>query len=257
MRKRIDFTRENRPYCYYSRIALLHSEEVVLFKIDTGYNFLLRAVNEKHNERAARCPQLETFLPGAVNVGTEEITVVGQWPVGKSVILSSTIGLPAPLVAGQVYFVQSFAGGKVKLSSTYGGGVLNLTTQGAGVHTLYAAPCPDIGYRIGRVSSGIDDHYAPVFPQFFASPGPVGCQVYVDNSYTAQTGNLGVNFSATARKLAAPKDSLFIWGETIEVRITGQKINSPTIAEDNLPSYADIFLVGRHYPENALPEWKD
>jgi hypothetical protein len=257
MRKRIDFSRLNRPYCYYSRIALLHSEETVFFKIDSGFNFLLRAVNEKHNERAARCPVSETFLPAVVNLGTSEITVTGQWPVGKSIVFSSTIGLPAPLVAGQTYFVKSFGGGLITLSLTYGGALLALTTQGAGVHTIRAAACPDIGYRIGRVSSGIDDHYSPLFPQFFASPGPVGCNVYVDNSYTAQQGNLGVNFTATARKLAAPKDSLFIWGETIEVRISGQKINSATIAEDNLPSYADILLVGRHYPEGALPEWRD
>ena len=261
MRKRIDFTRENRPHCYYSRIALLHAEETIFFKIDSGYNFLLRAVNEKHNERAALCPVRETFHPGAVNVATEEITVTGQWPVGKSVIFSSTIGLPAPLVAGQVYYVRSFAvAGPVfviTLSLTYGGGLLNLTTQGAGIHTITAALCPDLGYRIGRVSSGIDDHYSPVAPQFFASPGPVGVGVYVDNSYTAQQGNLGVNFTATPRKLASPKDSLFIWGETIEVRISGQKINSPTIAEDNLPSYADVLLVGRHYPEGSLPEWRE
>lgn len=258
MRKRIDFSRENRPYSYYARVALLHPEEVVLFKIDTGYNFLLRAVNEKHNERAAFCPVRENFLPGAVNVATDEITVVGTWPVGKTVFFSTTIGfLPAPLAPLTPYYIQSFAAGKIKVSLTYGGAAIDLTAQGLGTHTISAAPCPEIGYRIGRVSSGIDDHYAPVMPQFFASPGPLGVNVYADNSYTAQQGNLGVNFTATARKLAAPKDSLFIWGETIEVRISGQKINSPTIAADNLPSYADILLVGRHYPENALPEWRE
>jgi hypothetical protein len=262
MRKRIDFSRENRPYCYYQRVAILHPVESVLFKIDSGYNFLLRAVNEKHNERAASCPIVETFLPGAVNTTTNEITVVdsSKWPVGRSVTFKTSVvgGLPAPLAVNTVYYILTSLSNKITLSLSLGGAVIPLTTTGSVGATfgLNAATCPDIGFQIGRVSSGQDEHYRPVAPQYFASPGPLGAGVYVETgSYPKQTGNLGVNFTATPRKLARPMDSLFIWGETIQVRITGQTINSPTDPLLNLPSYADILLVGRHYPESALPEW--
>jgi hypothetical protein len=255
-RKRIDFSRENRPYSYYQRVRILHSMESVLFKIDPRYNYLLRAVMERHNGYAADCPATESFLPGAVDLVNDQITVVGNWPVGRAVSVTSTVAAPVPLVANTVYYVQAFAGGKIKLALTFGGAAINLTGIGAGVHTLYAALSPDIGFEIDRVSSGEGEFYAPVNPELFASPGPIGVGVFAEAApYTGNPAGFGVNFTATPRKLARPMDSLFISGETIQIRITGQLVNSTTNAALNLPSYVDIMLSGRHYPDNSLPVW--
>ena len=257
MRKRIDFTRENRPYFYYARVPILHPIESLLFKVDSGFNFLFRCMNEKHNERAAFCPVSENFVPANVDLVNNRITVAAAsaWPVGASVFFTSTVALPAPLLPNITYYVIAHPTvTTVQLSLSYGGPAVVLAGIGAGVHTLWAQVCPNIGFRIGKVSSGLDEHYSPLQPQFFASPGPLGVGVIAE----AAPFNLdayGVNFTATPRKLAKPYDSLYISGETIQVKITGQKINSVTLAQANLPSWADVFLVGRHYPDNSLPTW--
>jgi hypothetical protein len=258
MRKRIDFSRENRPYFYYQRVKILHSIESLLFKVDSGYNFLFRCMNEKHNERSAFCPVSES--PVAADLINNGITAtIANWPVGKSVFFTNAGGaLPPPLLPNITYYVVGFVPillpTAVQLSLTYGGPPVVLLGAGAGVNTMWAVNCPPIGFQIMKVSSGLDEHYTPLLPEYFASPGPLDVGVFAE----AAPYNLdayGVNFSATPRKLAKPYDTLYISGETIQVKITGQKINSATLPEDNLPSFVDVFLVGRHYPDNSLPSW--
>lgn len=256
MKKRIDFSRENRPQSYYSRVPLLHSVESVLFPIDTGYSFLLRGVMSRHNAFSGNCVESETFLPGAVDPVADTIALIGPVGVGAAAVFASTVGLPAPLVAGTVYFVRSYAGGLATLSLTHGGGLLDLTTTGGGVHTFFAAQCPDIGLSIERVSSGEGEFRDPLLPELFASPGSVGVGVFTEPTpYPKIAGGYGVNFTATPRKLARAMDSFFITGEAIQVLVSGQTIRDPVDAMQNSPSFIDIMLVGRHYPDNSLPEW--
>lgn len=257
MRKRLDFTRENRPYCYFQRVAILHQEEALVFPVDRRYNFVLRAVYEKHNAWSAYCPQNENFLPGAVNVPLSQISLAGNWPVGKSVAFTSTGAVPPPIVPNQVYFVRSFVLGPpniITLSATYGGPLFVLAGAGAGVHTIHAARSPEIGIRIDRVSTGLGEFYAPVFPGFFATPGPENAGVYQEAA-PFDLRAFSVNFTATPRMLAKPINSLFYSSDVMHVKISGQTINSATQPEDNLPSYLDLMLAGRHYPESSMPLW--
>lgn len=50
---------------------------------------------------------------------------------------TTTITLPAPLVAGTTYYARDITGGTFKVSATSGGAVLNITDAGAGVHTVF------------------------------------------------------------------------------------------------------------------------
>ena len=254
MIKRVDFSRENRPFWLFRRVPILHSVEPVLFDIDNQYNYILQSISEKHNQYAAFCPASETFLPAAVNPGTEEITLAGSWPVGREVMFTSTNALPPPLAAGVVYFVQAIGVGTIILSTSYGGGILNLTGAGVGIHTIRPAPCPAISFDILATGPGEGWHYAPVPVDLFASPGETGVDLKQETA-PADTTAYSVNFGASPRKPAKILNYPFDHKDTIQIRITGQTINNTANALDNLPSYVDVVLFGRYYPENRLRQW--
>jgi len=50
---------------------------------------------------------------------------------------TTTGTLPAPLVPGTTYYVRDVSGGTFKLSATSGGAVLDITSAGVGVHTVF------------------------------------------------------------------------------------------------------------------------
>lgn len=56
-------------------------------------------------------------------------------PVGTPVVLTTTGVLPAPLVAGRVYYVRAPAAGTFQLSETPGGAPIVTTSAGSGTHT--------------------------------------------------------------------------------------------------------------------------
>lgn len=60
------------------------------------------------------------------------------YTANQTVVMFAGAGavLPSPLVAGTVYFVTNPAGATFQLAATSGGGVINLTTDGAGVIQL-------------------------------------------------------------------------------------------------------------------------
>lgn len=55
------------------------------------------------------------------------------------VVFSTTGALPAPLVAGTVYFVRNAAAGTFEFSTTSGGASINTTNAGSGTHTVRCA----------------------------------------------------------------------------------------------------------------------
>jgi hypothetical protein len=81
---------------------------------------------------------VETFLPAAVNTGTEYITLTQPIANGTPVeFTNSGGGLPNPLAADTTYYVVGASGNTIQVSLTYGGGAVNLTTQGTGTHSIY------------------------------------------------------------------------------------------------------------------------
>ncbi len=81
-----------------------------------------------------------TFVPGDVAIGTEIITVTFDITTGQEIRFTTTGGLPAPLVAGTVYFAIRVDATHIKVATTLtlalAGTAINLTTQGTLVHTL-------------------------------------------------------------------------------------------------------------------------
>lgn len=82
----------------------------------------------------------ETFAPGAVNTGTDIITVTRNFATGEKVRFSTTTTLPVPLVAATDYYVIRYSATQIRISTTlayaYAGTYIDLTTQGVGTHTI-------------------------------------------------------------------------------------------------------------------------
>lgn len=73
----------------------------------------------------------------AVDTGTEYITFSTAIATGTPVKFTSTTSLPAPLVAGTVYYVVNPVAATAQLAATVGGAAINLTTAGSGTITIY------------------------------------------------------------------------------------------------------------------------
>lgn len=70
------------------------------------------------------------------NASPGVLTIANTFIEGEPVTLSTTATLPAPLVAGTVYFAKGVAAGTLKLSLTPGGAAINTTTAGSGTHSI-------------------------------------------------------------------------------------------------------------------------
>jgi hypothetical protein len=78
----------------------------------------------------------ETFLPAAVNTGTEEITITQTLVVDDIVRFTNAGGaLPTGISAGIDYYVVQ-GGTVIKVSTSQGGGPVDLSTQGTGTHSI-------------------------------------------------------------------------------------------------------------------------
>lgn len=93
----------------------------------------------------------ETFLPAAVNTGTEEITVTRDFLTGEKVRFTTTNTLPAPLAVGTDYYVIRVDATTIKLATSlayaYAGTEINLTSQGIGIHTIRLYSVQVTGYQ--------------------------------------------------------------------------------------------------------------
>jgi hypothetical protein len=85
----------------------------------------------------------ESFAPADVTTGTDAITIqdnVSKWNTGMAVIFTTSGGAPAGLTNGNPYFVVRTGQGQIKLASSLAnaqnGTVIDITTQGTGVHTI-------------------------------------------------------------------------------------------------------------------------
>lgn len=85
----------------------------------------------------------ESINAADVSTGGDSFTIqdnVGKWITGMAVVLTTTGGAPAGLTAGVTYYIVRNGTGSVKLASSLAnaqnGTVIDITTQGTGVHTL-------------------------------------------------------------------------------------------------------------------------
>lgn len=77
-----------------------------------------------------------TFLPAAVNVAANTITLTNTFTNTDRVVFTTTGTLPAPLSAATIYYVIGATASLFQVSTTSGGGAVNITAQGTGVHTV-------------------------------------------------------------------------------------------------------------------------
>ena len=73
----------------------------------------------------------------AVDTATEYITFSTAIAANTPVKFTSTTSLPAPLVAGTVYYIVNPVAATAQLAATVGGAAINLTTTGSGTITIY------------------------------------------------------------------------------------------------------------------------
>lgn len=79
----------------------------------------------------------QTFLPAAVNATSNLITINNHgFSLNDRVIFSTTTTLPSPLSASTIYYVVSPLENTFAVSTSSGGGSVNITTQGTGTHTI-------------------------------------------------------------------------------------------------------------------------
>lgn len=83
-----------------------------------------------------------SFDASAVNASTDQITITANKNVytGKAVVLSTTSSAPGGLTAGSTYYIVVVDSTHIQLATSLAnaiaGTVINITTQGAGTHTL-------------------------------------------------------------------------------------------------------------------------
>jgi hypothetical protein len=73
---------------------------------------------------------------------------------GTAVTFTTTGSLPAPLVAGNIYFVVSAATNTFQVSATLGGTAIATTNAGSGVHTAQALPVGETDLFYGLAMYG-------------------------------------------------------------------------------------------------------
>jgi hypothetical protein len=68
---------------------------------------------------------------------------------------------------------------------------------------------------------------------------------------------IGANkvLTATAKRGGITENYLFKMRSVFSLEITGAAIASAVNSDLNHPSYLDIFIEGRNYPERSLPMW--
>lgn len=87
----------------------------------------------------------EGFLPGAVNIGTDIITVARVFTTGEKIVLSGA-DLPAPLAIDTEYWIIKVSDTTIRISlsleDAYSGTYIDLTDQGTGTHNIKLLSVP-------------------------------------------------------------------------------------------------------------------
>lgn len=113
------------------------------------------------------CKPFAFKIEWSVDCGDESVVTISQatpgvvtWTAhglanGTAVTLSTTGGLPAPLVPGTIYFVVGAAANTFQLAATIGGVAINTTTAGTGTHTASALPVGETDLFYGLAMRGV------------------------------------------------------------------------------------------------------
>jgi len=114
----------------------------------------------------------ESLGPAAVSPGSDAIAIVDNvatWITGMAVVFTTTGGAPTGLTAGNTYYVVRTAQNEIKLASSLAnaqnGTVIDITSQGTGVHTItHTRPVRGLG------EAGGEDGHAMSLTELLAHP---------------------------------------------------------------------------------------
>jgi hypothetical protein len=147
----------------------------------------------------------ESFEPADVNTGTDVITIpnnVAKWITGMLVTFSTTGGAPAGLVNGNPYYVVRTGQATIKLASSLAnaqnGTVIDITTQGTGVHTItHTRPVRGLGELGGEDIHAMDstELLAHLHPNGFTGgvSGGAGGSGVMQAGANPNSGSIGGN----------------------------------------------------------------
>jgi len=90
------------------------------------------------------------------DAGSDYLTVETHWNDDTKIVFTSTGTLPAPIVAGTIYYVVNSVLTGLQIAATPGGGAIDITTAGTGVHTA-KMPIAESGEVIENPAYIIED----------------------------------------------------------------------------------------------------
>lgn len=75
----------------------------------------------------------------SINIATNEITVSNSYQTNDTLVIRTTGTVPAGLVVNTTYFAIRISATVIKLAATSGGSAIDITSQGAGTHSIIAS----------------------------------------------------------------------------------------------------------------------
>ena len=119
-----------------------------------------------------------------------------KWVLNDPVRVSSTEDLPEPLVANTTYYVRSFIGTELQLSTTPSGGPINITSFGSGNITVWGGTLNPITGGVCEYSTSLVAGRGAPYEIAFSSSGfkgTVSIQVSYDNGTTWTDSYIATN----------------------------------------------------------------
>lgn len=186
---------------------------------DTKLYDLLVATVDKVRNVITVAPEKRTIATGDVNTTTNVITIAtaATFPTGTPVKFTTTTGLPAPLVAGTIYYVINVSSTTIKLATTLDnatvGNAIDITSTGTGTHYM----------RMSYVFSDNDEVWLD------GTKGKLNLFWNTDYPNPEQTGEYlgikpGTDSNNTISAIKASSNRLFIWTKNSGTRYDGQNL---------------------------------
>lgn len=146
-----------------------------------------------------------------VNTGTDRFTCTAHGcSVGDALRFTTSGSLPAPLATGTDYFVNNVIDANTfTVSTTKGGGTLDITTTGSGTQTVFSARTDGVTMPT-RIVGGSSIQTATLLPMLAVTSALTATTPAITITYTDQDANTGNTASLTLPSNAAVESAFCI-----------------------------------------------
>ena len=197
----------------------------------------------------------QTFVPGDVNTGTDEITIASHGFIdGRIVYFSNSTpsNLPGGLTQNTKYYIKNATTNTFQVSLTNGGSAVNLTSGGIGTHTVSS----NYNFSGSTIFSQIQIEFNNMIEQLNNSPG-VFYSNYLDSSGTVDYEGTITEIDEVNNIITIIYNTPFISGpivlyKAIESQIdwTPQTFGDPSISKQ--VSEATMIFEDNNFSEATL-----